>query len=79
MSPLDKLLPAARHAIIVFCAAAAQTVIAAIIDAQGVTGLDYATVASNTINAAAVATALAMGALYLTPLTHQYGIGSDKG
>ena len=76
---LDRLPPALRHFLIVIGAAFAQGIVSAVISAQGVTGVDWSTVLLDDVNHTAVAGVTAFVALWLTPLTRQYGVGSDAG
>lgn len=75
---LDNLPAWARHAIIVFGGAFASIIVNAIIVAKGVTGVDWAVTAMDALNYGALATALSISALYITPLTRQYGVGDKK-
>lgn len=75
---LDKLPAWARHAVIVFGGAFASVVVGAIITAKGVTNIDWAVTAMDALNYGALATALSISALYITPLTRQYGVGDKQ-
>jgi hypothetical protein len=80
---LDRLSPAARSAV-VLCLLAPLTallgaVVAAVLAAGGVSGLDWAATGRAALDAGA--TALATGAatfatMYVSPLTARYGVGS---
>lgn len=75
---LDNLPPALRHALIVLGGAFGSVVVAAIVGAKGVTGVDWPTTLLEAVNYGALSVALSLSALYLTPLTRQYGIGEKK-
>lgn len=76
---LDRLPAWLRHLVIVAGATFAGSIATAIIAADGVTTLDWVTVARDALDLAAVATAGTAAALWLTPLTRQYGVGDDRG
>jgi enoyl reductase-like protein len=73
---LDKLPAPVRHLLIVVGAAAVGVPVQAVVAAQGVTGVDWADTLVDALNAGGLAGALAIGALWLTPLTRQYGVGA---
>lgn len=72
---LDKLPASVRHLIIVFGASFGGRIVSAIVDAQGVTGVAWLDTLKAALNVASLAAATAIAALYLTPLTRQYGVG----
>ena len=80
---LDRLHPVARAAVVLLGVLPAVAFVgaffAAIVTANGVTGVDWAATLTAAINVAGVAFASGGGtlvALYVTPLTRDYGIGS---
>jgi hypothetical protein len=73
---LDNLPAWLRHLLIAFGATAGGSFVQAVIDAGGVTGLDWPATGGAVLNAAAVATAVAAAALWSLPITRQYGVGS---
>lgn len=75
---LDRLPAWARHLLIVAGSVFLAGVVSAVVDAGGVTGVDWPANLIADLNAAAVAVATASAALWLTPLTRQYGIGADS-
>jgi len=74
---LDRLPAWARHAIIIAGSTFLTVFAREIVNLGGVTGLDWATTARSAIDAAAVAVVIGSGLLALTPLSRQYGIGSE--
>lgn len=83
MSWLDKLPAALRHFLILVViaplAGAAAIVLASIVQAGGV-DVDWATVGKVALDSGAVTAAngaLAWLALFVTPLTRQYGVGTE--
>lgn len=77
MSPLDRLPAWLRHALIAFVAAYIGTILDAVITAHGVTLVAWPNILVTALDAAALATAVAISTLYLTPITKQYGVGHD--
>jgi hypothetical protein len=75
---LDRLPAPARHAILVFLGSSLTVIFGAISSAHGVTGIDWVTVLSDSLNAGVVAAVAAVGIAAATPLTTQYGVGSPK-
>lgn len=75
MIVLDKLPPLVRHLLIVFGGTFGGTFVNAIIDAKGVSAIDWAARFVSATDGAFYATAVAAAALVFTPLTKQYGIG----
>lgn len=75
---LDNLPAWARHLLIVFGAAFGGSVASAIIASAGVSTLDWPLVLVGALDIAAVSTATTAAALWLTPLTRQYGVGASK-
>ena len=72
---LDSLPAWLRHLLIVFGATFAGSVCAAVIAAEGVLSLDWLAVLSAALDVAAFSVASSAAALWLTPLTRQYGVG----
>ena len=73
---LDSLPAWLRHLLIVFGAAFGGSIASAIIASAGVVALDCPLVLQGALDNAAVSTASTAAALWLTPLTRQYGVGS---
>lgn len=85
MPRFDQLHPAARSAIVlgllVPLMAAATALAGAVMAAGGASGVDWGATLTAALDAAAVAAAGGVGtfgALYVTPLTREFGIGSAK-
>ena len=78
MMMLDKFPPLVRHLLIVFGGTFGGAILNAVIDAKGVTRVDWAAVAGTATDGAFYATAVVAVTLWLTPLTKQYGIGKTK-
>lgn len=76
MFNIDKLPAWLRHLLIAFGATASARLVQAVIDADGVTGVDWAATAVTALDTGAVATAVAAVALFGLPVTRQYGVGS---
>lgn len=74
---LDKLPAQVRHLAIIATFTFGGAIVSAILGAQGVTGVDWAATLLASVNTTAVALAAGASALYFTPLTLQYGWGSD--
>ena len=73
---LDRLPATVRHGILVFIGSFATVVLGAIASAHGVTGIDWASVLIDAVNAGVVAALAAVGLAAGTSLTTQYGVGS---
>lgn len=81
---LDTIHPAARS-VIVLCvlaplAATLGGFVAAVLQAGGVTGVDWGGTATSALDAGGVALATGLATfltLYVTPLTRRYGVGSS--
>ena len=71
---LDKLPASVRHILLMFSAAFGGTVLKAIIVAQGVTEVVWGSVLTSALNTSVVGSATLALALYITPLTKQYGL-----
>jgi hypothetical protein len=71
----DKLPSSVKHVIIAFASAFGYELINAVNSAGGVTGLHWWTVLTNAINAGAVSAAGIAVVFWLTPITHEYGVG----
>lgn len=71
---LDRLPAKVRHAIIAGGAAAGGTVCKAVIAKQGVSGVNWGEAMRNALDNGCLAGAVALMALYFTPLTRQYGV-----
>lgn len=71
---LDKLPAPLRHAVIVGLAVFLGVIVQAILVAKGITGVVWRPVFGHAIDTSAVSIATAMLALYVTPLTTQYGL-----
>lgn len=76
---LDRLPAWVRHLVIVFGAVALGTFAQSVVDASGVSHLDWTGSAAQAGDAGAVAVAAAALVLWLTPATRQYGVGSGGG
>lgn len=74
---LDKIPAWARHLVLIFAGAAGAVYIAAVVKAQGVFGVPWVATTQHAIDAGALAAVVAVGVLYVTPLTHQYGVFKD--
>lgn len=72
---LDRLPAWARHAAIIAGGAFLGSVGRAIVNAGGVTALDWTSVLASALDFAAVSVVLGMGVLSLTPASRQYGVG----
>jgi hypothetical protein len=75
---LDKLPAPARHFLIAVLGAFIGVFAAAIGSAHGVFGVDWTGTLKDAIDTAAVTGVSAMTALYILPITKQYGIGAVK-
>ena len=73
MTWFDNLPPIVRHSAIAFFGAAFAVVAGAVASASGVTGVDWGTTVLDAVNAGFVALVAAVGILFVTPLTKQYG------
>ena len=81
---LDRLHPAARSAV-VLCVIAPLVaflggVVAAVLQANGASGVDWSTTGRAALDAGATALATGLAtfaALWVSPLTKRYGVGSD--
>jgi uncharacterized membrane protein len=83
---LDNLNPAARSAVVLCVLAPLVALlggfVAAVLQANGASGVDWATTTAAALDAAAVVLATGVAtflALYVTPLTARYGVGAGKG
>lgn len=74
---LDKLPAQVRHLAIIAFTTFGGVIVTAIFAAQGVTDVLWSSTLLTAVNVTAVALAAGASALYLTPLTRQYGWGSD--
>ena len=72
---LDRLPAWARHILIAFGSAFGGSIVADVLAAHGVTGLDIAQTAQDAVDFAAASAASAAAALWSLPLTRQYGVG----
>jgi hypothetical protein len=68
-----------RHLLIAFGAASGGSLAQSILDAGGVTGLDWAATAVTALDRGVVATVVAAVALWGLPLTRQYGLFRQDG
>lgn len=75
---LDRLPAWVRHLAIIFGAVSASTVAQAVVDADGVSTVQWSAVTVSALDKGAVAVALAALVLWLTPATRQYGVGRTK-
>jgi hypothetical protein len=73
---LERLPAPLRHLLIVAGAAFISVPVQDVVAAQGVTGVDWPATLVHAIDAAGVAGAVAIGVLWLTPITRQYGVGA---
>lgn len=71
---LDRLPAAGRHSVIVFGGTWGGFVLNRVIDAKGVSAVEWATTLVAATDASFYATAVALVALVVTPLTRQYGL-----
>lgn len=76
---LDRLPAWLRHLVIAFGAVAGGSVAQSIVEAHGVSTVDWPATAVQAVDAGAVAVAVIAAALWFTPLTRQYGVGSGGG
>jgi hypothetical protein len=67
-----------RHALVVYAATAAGIVLQAVVDARGVTAVDWAKVGVDALDTGAYTTATGLLILVATPATRRYGVGSGK-
>lgn len=74
---LDKLPVPLRHLLLIVGATFLGVIAKAILAAQGVTGVHWATTATLALNTAVVTGVTAFMVLYLTPITKQWGAFSD--
>lgn len=71
-------LPApVRHAAAAFVGAFVAFIVAAVITAAGVTGVDWPATLLGALDKSALAAALTVGTMAVTPLTSAYGVGKD--
>jgi hypothetical protein len=75
---LDKLPAWVRHIAIMFAATFTAFFGQAIIAADGVSRLDFMSTFIDALDSSIVATVVVGLALYVTPLTRQYGIGEKE-
>lgn len=75
---LDKLPAWLRHLLIVFAGAAGAVIVDAVVNAKGVSNVAWGHSLRVALDTGSVAAALAVGALYITPLTQKYGLGKGK-
>ena len=73
---LDRMPAVVRHGLIVFGGTLSGALLNAVVNAQGVTGVQWGTVIPHSIDSAFYATAVTLVALVVTPLTRQYGVGA---
>lgn len=66
-----------RHALVLFLATAGGVVLQAVIDAQGVTGVDWASTLRLALDNGAATVATGLLLLTVTPATRRYGVGAD--
>lgn len=74
---LDRIPAWLRHLLIVVAATFGVTVAEAVVSAGGVSTVDWLGTLLRAVDIAAVAGATTSLALWLTPLTRQYGVGAD--
>jgi hypothetical protein len=74
---IDKLPAWLRHLLIAAAAVFGGVIVQDVITAGGVTTIDWLPALRDALDVTAVSTATIAAALWLTPLTRQYGIGSD--
>lgn len=74
---LDQLPAWVRHLLIVVAATFAVTVAETIVASGGVSSVNWVDTLLRAVDIAAVAGATTSLALWLTPLTRQYGVGAD--
>lgn len=79
MLNLDNLPAWLRHLLIAFGATAGGSLAQSVLDAGGVTGLDWTATAVTALDRGAVATVVAAVALWGLPLTRQYGLFQTEG
>ena len=77
MNILDKVPAPVRHLLIVAGAVFGGYIVQAVLAAHGVSGVDWSGTLVDAVDATAVAVATAAAALWLTPLTSQYGVGAS--
>ena len=75
---LDKLPYPLRHAIYSFLTGAGFVIVSAVTKANGVTAVDWTSTGIAALNAGSVAAVAVVGTLWLTPISHKYGVGSKK-
>lgn len=75
---LDKLPAGVRHILLMFFAAFLGTVLKAVIVAQGVTTVKWHSVLESALNTSVAGSAALALALYITPLTRQYGMKKQE-
>jgi hypothetical protein len=73
---LDRLPASVRHFILVFVGAAGSILVSDITAANGVTNVAWVQSLTDALNAGVLASVGVLAAMYLTPMTRQYGIGS---
>lgn len=66
-----------RHAAAAFIGTYVAIVVAAIVAARGVTGVDWNVVLVGGLDKSVLAAALTVAAMAVTPLTSAYGVGKD--
>jgi uncharacterized membrane protein len=83
---LDNLNPAARSAVILCVLAPLVALlggfVAAVLQANGASGVDWGSTVTTSLDAGATALATGLAtflALFVTPLTARYGVGAGKG
>ena len=72
---LSKLPAWAQHLVIIFGSTFLGSNVQAVITAAGVTGVSWGSVELTALDAAAVATAMGIAALWALPLNQSYGLG----
>lgn len=75
---IDKLPAPARHAVIAFAGTWGGSVLNRVVDAKGVSSVEWSQAIVNATDAAFYSTSVIMLALYITPLTRQYGLRKNK-
>ena len=74
---IDKLPAGVRHLLIAAGAVFGGAIVQDVIAAGGVTGVSWLSALKDAVDITAVSVATIAAALWLTPLTRQYGVGAD--
>lgn len=74
----DSLNPTVKHVVVGFISGFASVVVNAVVASHGITGVKWASVSIDAVNAGALGAVSIASLMWLTPLTHEYGVGSSN-